>query len=63
MQENETRFSVHEIQEEFERMGLGNVNESSYPGAKVFTKQYKRCSILREVPVTYSSSTTCKINL
>lgn len=60
MRGNETRYNMHEIQEGFERLGLGDVKNTSYPGAQLFTKQYKRCSVLREAPITYSSSSTCK---
>lgn len=57
MRGNVTRFTPGEIQKSFEEVGLSDAGRNPYPGATIFAKQYKRCSILKEVPVTYSGST------
>jgi hypothetical protein len=57
MRGNVTKFTPGEIQKSFEEMGLSDACRNSYPGATIFARQYKRCSVLKEVPITYSGST------
>lgn len=49
-----------EVLADFSLFGLEGKQEESYPGAGVFGSQFKRCTILKETPTYYSSSSAKK---
>lgn len=53
MQTNRTDFEAG-----FELLGLGNSVGANYQGAKVFAQKFRKCSILTDVNVSYSSSSS-----
>jgi len=53
MQTNRTDFEAG-----FALLGVNPSRESHYPGAVVYARQFKKCSILTEVNVSYSSNTS-----
>lgn len=53
MQTNRTDFEAG-----FELLGLSVNPGANYRGASAFAKQFKKCSILTEANVSYSSSTS-----
>lgn len=59
-QENEK--DQEKIVKGFEEIGLGDKVQSYYPGAEKYATQFKRCSVLRDVQVGYTSSATSIAN-
>ncbi|AOA08909.1 hypothetical protein BFC21_25225 [Pseudomonas sp. TMW 2.1634] len=53
MQTNRTDFEAG-----FALLGVNPSPGSQYPGAATYARQFKKCSILTEVNVSYSSNTS-----
>lgn len=58
MQSNRTNFDAG-----FELLGLSTNPGASYHGAGAYAKQFKKCSILTDVNVSYSSSSSATISM
>lgn len=51
---------IKEIEEQFAKLGISQENYPQYTDPVSFGYQFKKCSVLREVPI-YTSDSCCEI--
>lgn len=46
------KASSDDIQKVFVKLGLASINKMPYSGSVAFSRQFKRCSLYEDVPIT-----------